>query len=86
MAFVISKVFLWHLSYNIVMENKFKVRLKELRIENNLSQTELAKQSGLSQAAIAKWESGDRTPNMNCIIVLTKFFKTDANYLLGIED
>lgn len=86
MAFVISKAFLWHLPYNIVMENKFKDRLKELRIENNLSQTELAKQSGLSQAAIAKWESGDRTPNMHCIIILTKFFKTDANYLLGIED
>lgn len=68
------------------MENIFKDRLKELRIENNLSQTEMAKQSGLSQAAIAKWETGDRTPNMYCIITLAKFFKIDSDYLLGIRD
>ncbi len=38
--------------------SKFKERLKEIRLDHNLTQTELAKQTGISQAAIAKWETG----------------------------
>ena len=37
------------------MRNKFSERLKELREEKNLSQRSLAKELGISQAAIARW-------------------------------
>lgn len=40
------------------MENIFKERLKELREERELNLSQLALESGISQAAIAKWESG----------------------------
>ena len=66
--------------------NKFKDRLKELRIENKLSQTLLSKETGISQAGIAKWETGDRTPNMDCLIILAKYFKVSIDYLVGLED
>ena len=68
------------------MENVFKERLKELRIENNLSQEKLAKASGLTQPAITMWENGTRTPNMESIILLAKFFNVSSDYLLGIKD
>ena len=68
------------------MENIFKERLKELRIENGLSQTDIAKETGLGQSSIAMWENGTRTPNMESIILLAKFFKVSADYLLGIKD
>ena len=64
----------------------FKERLKELRLESGLTQIKLSKQTGISQAGIAKWETGDRTPNMEYIIVLAKFFGVSADYLLGLED
>lgn len=66
--------------------NKFSERLKDLRIDKNLSQTALSKQTGISQAAIAKWETGDRTPSMDCLIILAKFFKVTIDYLVGLED
>ena len=66
--------------------NKFSERLKEIRIEKGLSQTVLSAKTGISQAAIAKWETGDRTPSMDCLIILAKFFQVSIDYLVGIED
>ena len=64
----------------------FKERLKNIRQEQGLTQFDLAKQTGISQAGIAKWETGDRTPSMDCLIVLAKFFKCSIDYLVGIEE
>lgn len=64
----------------------FNERLKELRNEKELSQEELAKQSGLSRSAVSAWESGTRVPSAAAIIVLAKFFGVSSDYLLGLED
>ncbi len=66
--------------------SKFKERLKEIRLDHNLTQTELAKQTGISQAAIAKWETDDRTPNVECLIILALFFKCSIDCLVGLEN
>lgn len=66
--------------------NKFSKRLKELRMEQNLSQMQLAKETNISQASIAKWELNQRTPTLDNIITLCNFFKVSADYLLGLVD
>lgn len=66
--------------------NKFSERLKELRLEKGLTQVQLAKESGISQAGIAKWETGDRSPSVDCLIALAKYFKVSIDYLVGLED
>ena len=66
--------------------NKFSERLKELRLEKSLTQVELSKKTGISQAGIAKWETGDRSPSIDCLIALAKFFKVSIDYLVGLED
>ena len=66
------------------MDN-FAERLKELRIDKNLTQTQLSKETGLSQACIAKLENGSRAPSVDTIIALAKFFKVTTDYLLGLE-
>ncbi|MBR2614961.1 MAG: helix-turn-helix transcriptional regulator [Clostridia bacterium] len=66
--------------------NKFAERLKELREEKNLTQNELGIEVGVSQAAIARWEEGKRSPNLEAIIALAKFFDVTSDYLIGIED
>ena len=66
--------------------NKFSERLKDLRKERNLTQTQLSQETNISQPAIAKWESGDRSPNIDYVIILAKFFDVTTDYLLGLED
>ena len=66
--------------------NKFGERLKELRLEEQLTQITLAEKTGLSQSSIAKWESSKRTPTMECQIILAKFFNVSLDYLAGLSD
>ena len=66
--------------------SKFYERIRELRIEKGLSQTELANATGLSQSAITLWENGQRSPGAEAIIILSRFFGVTTDYLLGEED
>ena len=67
------------------MKDNFQTRLRELRIENNLSQMKLAEQIGVTQKAIDFWEKGINEPKASYIIELAKFFGVTTDYLLGIE-
>lgn len=78
-----------NLPYNKNMEDikvVFKNRLKELRDEKGLSQQALAKKLNYTQTCIAKWESGTRSPSIENLAVLARFFEVSADYLLGLED
>lgn len=66
--------------------NKFAERLKELRLENNLSQSDLAKELGVSPACINRWEASLRLPNVDSIILICQYFKVSSDYLIGLED
>lgn len=66
-------------------ENKFKDNLKELRIEKNLGQIELAKELGVSKGIISLWENGLREPNMYSLIKLAKFFNVTIDELVGLN-
>lgn len=64
----------------------FAERLKELRLEKNLTQAQLAKETGLSQAGLAHWETCQRIPNGLAIVTLAKYFGVTTDYLLGVND
>ena len=68
------------------MKNNFAENLKQLRIEKNLSQRELAKLCGYSQPAIARWEANLQIPNIDVAITFAKFFNVTTDFLLGLED
>lgn len=57
-----------------------------MRKENNISQMNLAKATGISQSSIARWELNQTEPTVSEIIVLAKFFGESADYLLGLID
>ena len=67
----------------MVYQNKFKTILKELRIENNLGQVELAKAIGVSKGVISLWENGLREPTMSSLILLADYFGVSIDYLVG---
>ena len=64
----------------------FNKRLKELRLQNNLSQDRLADKTGISQSAIGNWEIGKGTPAATAVITLARYFGVTTDYLLGESD
>lgn len=61
-------------------------RIKELRIEKNISQEELAFEINVSRQTISKWEKGIVTPDTNNIKALCDFFNVTYDYLInGLE-
>ena len=65
---------------------KFSERIKELRLQKQMSQMDLANATGISQSAIAKWELGKTEPTASAIITLSRFFEETADYLLGLTE
>ena len=61
-------------------------KIKELRTDLGITQTQLAKAIGVSQSTIFFWESGTNEPTASCIAALAKFFNVSADALLDIED
>lgn len=66
-------------------QNKFKDNLKEVRLEKNLGQVELAKSLGVSKGVISLWENGLREPGMYSLILLAKFFNVTIDELVGLN-
>ena len=64
----------------------FKERLRELRTEKHLSQSEFAKALNVSQRSISSWETGFRQPDFEMLEQIVKFFDVTAECLLGLEE
>jgi len=61
-------------------------RLKQLRIEKNLSQQNLADLIGASKSLISCYESGKRNPSLENIISFIQIFGVSSDYLLGADN
>ena len=61
-------------------------RIKEIRQEKNLSQTDIAKALGVTRQAISLYEKGDREPKLETWQKLADFFGVSVPYLQGISD
>ncbi len=65
---------------------EFKERLKELRIERNLSQLEIANILNMSKMAISHWEKGHSEPCIEQLKILANLFNVTIDYLVGYSD
>lgn len=64
----------------------FAKRLRELRKEANLTQSELGRQVGISEKCISYWELNKHDIKSDRLIVLANFFNVRINYLLGVDN
>ena len=69
------------MSYQIIGE-----RIKELRLENKLSQAKLGSLLLVSQDTVSLWEKGKSLPTAEYIIAMCKLFEISADYVLGLVD
>lgn len=61
-------------------------RIKELRIQFGLTQSELAQQIGLNQTAIGKYERGELEPSIETLKKLSFIFECSIDYIIGHSD
>ncbi len=66
------------------MRVSFGEKIKNLREEANINQTELGKAINATQRKISYIECGKYEPSIDDIIALCNFFKVSADYLLEI--
>ena len=61
-------------------------KIKEIRLENGLSQAKFGEILHVSQDTISLWEKGKSIPNTEYVILICKTFDISADYLLGIKE
>lgn len=61
-------------------------RIRDLREDRDLTQTQVAKILGMSQTGYSKYETGENDIPTAILIRLADFYKTSVDYLLGRTD
>lgn len=61
-------------------------RIRDLREDKDLNQTEIAKILGMSQTGYSKYETGENDIPTAILIKLARFYDTSIDYLLGETD
>jgi transcriptional regulator with XRE-family HTH domain len=62
------------------------VRIRALREDKDLSQTEFARVLGMSQTGYSKYETGENDIPTGILISMAKYYKTSVDYILGLTD
>ncbi len=61
-------------------------RLRDLREDRDMKQTQIAKMLGMSQTGCSKHETGENDIPTSIMIKLARFYNTSIDYLLGETD
>lgn len=64
----------------------FGSRLKKLRIQNKLTQSELARKIGVSKSVVSAYENDLRLPSYVTLVYISKAFNVTTDFLLGVEN
>ncbi len=58
-------------------------RLRDLREDREVNQTEIAKVLGMSQTGYSKYETGENDIPTEVLIKLARYYDTSIDYILG---
>lgn len=62
-------------------------RIKQLRLERELSQIDIGKIAGVTDKAVSTWEKDEKIPRMGAIEKLAAYFGVTKSYIIdGIQD
>lgn len=61
-------------------------RLRMLRKNRKLTQVAVQMQTGIEQALLSKFETGERTPPTETLVILADFYHVSIDYLLCRTD
>ena len=60
-------------------------RIKTVREQNKLTQSELAQKLGITRSSVNAWEMGISVPSTQYIVELSSIFGVSCDYLLGVN-
>lgn len=66
--------------------DSMKNRLRELRKARKLTQLSLQMQTGIEQALLSKYETGERVPPTETLVRLADFYHVSIDYILYRTD
>ena len=61
-------------------------RIRDLREDRDMNQTEVAKMLGMSQTGYSKYETGENDIPTAILIKLSKIYNVSVDYMLGISN
>ena len=61
-------------------------KIRDLRMERGLTQSQLAAKVGVSMSAVSLWESDINEPKAGYVLKPSEIFGVSADYLLGKEN
>lgn len=67
-------------------KNIFGSRIKSIRTQNNMSQSDLANLLGVSKTQISDLENGKTTTTLDRLAIFASYFNISTDYLLGLSD
>lgn len=60
-------------------------RLKTLRMQRGYSQRKAASMIGVASSVMSAYESGDKTPSIEKLLVISSLYHVSVDYLLGVD-
>ena len=63
------------------MDHKIGEKIKALRLQHNLTQSQLAEKIGADQPLLARWENGKKIPSLPTLIKIAKNFNISLDTL-----
>ena len=73
-----------HILYTEVLD--MYPRIRGMREDKDMNQTQVAKMLGMSQTGYSKYETGENDIPTQILIRLARFYNTSVDYLLGETD
>lgn len=61
-------------------------RIKALREQKGITQTDLARQLGITRSSVNAWELGISVPSTQYIVELAHLFRVSTDYLLCVDN
>ena len=65
---------------------KISDRIKIVREQKDLTQSELARKLGITRSSVNAWEQGISVPSTQYVIELSNLFVVSTDYLLGLKE
>ena len=81
----IEILYLWYIFYEVIkVSRSFGEKIRSLREESGINQTELGMALNMTQRKISYIETGKYEPSISDIVSFCTFFKVSSDYLLAI--
>lgn len=65
---------------------KYPERMRALREDHDLTQTDIAKMLGIAQTTYSQYELYKRPMPIEYLVALCKYYEVSADYMLGLSD